>query len=133
MSAEKIFLFNNGGKKESGGEIGNWDVILDQNGQISISQAIGNEVGFSGMFKVTTEENLKLWELVEALNLRDFIMEDDLAGADKKLYTFNLKIAENEVNREVPINIAKKNSKINELLGYLKEIIPKYSDHNLAL
>jgi hypothetical protein len=126
MSEDETFLFNSGGRYHPS-PWGEWDVFISRDGQYSITQFIGDEIPYSGMFTVPKEENEKIWNIIKEIGFEQIKSSSRPGVPDEVEFRFDLKKAEQEISIILWRNDADKIEKIKNFLPKLKEIIEKYT------
>ncbi|MHA1340571.1 MAG: hypothetical protein ACTSRZ_10140 [Promethearchaeota archaeon] len=115
----KTFVFSSYDHK---GETGRWDIVLDENGHISVSQLKNDDVEFTGMSKLDNN-GMKLWNLIKEAELEKFKDISHVSSDEKKEMVFDYKDNEKEFSIIVFQEDVENNEKIQKLLRELERII----------
>lgn len=123
MAEIKNFVFHG---KDSTGATGEWDFILDETGQISITQIVDNTPDFSGMASLDNKGQ-DLWNKFNAIDLDAINFPDRTGNPGENQYTIDFHSSEKDSSRTIWSNDAKSNPKIMELLLTIQNQIEKIS------
>jgi hypothetical protein len=123
MAETKTFLFH---AKDSSGTLGEWDFILDEAGQTSVTQVIDNNPEFSGMSSLANKGQ-DFWKKIEAINIESIAFPERLGSSDEVRYTLEYKSGDKEVSKVVGVKDARTNPKIMDLILDIQNLIGKVS------
>lgn len=123
MAEFKNFLFHG---KDSTGATGEWDFILDETGQISITQIVDNNPDFSAM-AIADNKGQNLWKKFNDLNLESINFPERAGASGENQYTIDFHSSDKEISKTIWANDAKTNPKLKDLILDIQNQIGKLS------
>lgn len=123
MAEIKNILFHG---KDSTGTTGEWDFILDETGQISVTQIIDNNPEFSGMV-MADNKGQDLWNKFNQINLESINFPERAGANGETQFTIDFHSSDKEISKTIWANDGKTNPKIMDLILEIQTQIAKMS------
>lgn len=123
----RLFEFSSGGARHPSGH-GEWVIKLEFDGKMSVSHKVGSRKKNYDPFKLTEEENEKIWKTVDSINVKKLKSSTRPGVPDEVQYTFTLSDGDWKYKKSIWINDARENKEIMTLVDSFTGLIEKYLD-----
>ena len=120
------FSFSSGGAYHPEG-LGEWRVRLDASGRFEVAHQVMDEVEDFGPFQLEPEENRRIWELIEAVDIPNRKSSTRPGVPDEVQYTFALGSATCLHKVTLWINDAREDEALMALVEAIAALIEKYT------
>lgn len=127
-----VFEFSSGGAYHISG-IGEWILKVDSAGKLSIKHNVKGKVQDFGTFNLSSDENKKLWNLIDSLKVENMQTSTRPGVPDEVQYTFSLKSKSASHSARIWINDLREKNEIQQFIGYVKTLIKKFTDKDAML
>jgi len=117
--------FSSGGSRHPSGH-GEWIIKLESDGKMTVSHRVGSRQKNYDPFKLTEEENEKIWKIIDSVNVKKLESSTRDGVPDEVKYTFTLINGDNKYKKSIWINDARKNKVIVDLVESFTRLIEKY-------
>ncbi|MBD3352456.1 MAG: hypothetical protein GF364_13290 [Candidatus Lokiarchaeota archaeon] len=119
MSDMKVFVFRG---TDTTGETGDWDVVLDAQGHMSITQFKDEAVPFSGMLSLE-DKTEQVWDLIETIKFENLNFPDREPNDNESEILLDYTSKEREVSRLILADNLHDNENVMNLLLKFQELI----------
>ncbi|GEM_PF-1431705 len=127
-----LFEFKSGGASHPSGH-GEWIVTLAAPDRFSMTKKIGDKETDRGTVTLTEDEKVKLWGLIDAVDVVNLRPPHRDASPDEVILTFSVNDDVGTHIREVLINDARERETVVKLIEYLGTLIEKYAGEKPVL
>ncbi len=129
----QMFEFSSSGAYHLEG-YGEWQIKVDTAGNLSISHNVRGDVTPYGPYSLLEQENLALWQRIDAIGLETMSPPQRAGMPDEVQYSFSLDNESGRVHRvEIWINDARRNDKIVALVDQIGLLIEQYTGQTPVL
>ncbi|MCD4783416.1 MAG: hypothetical protein K8T10_06260 [Candidatus Eremiobacteraeota bacterium] len=121
----RMFEFSSGGRYHPSG-YGEWIVKLESDGEMSVSHKMRGRKKNYKSFKLTEEENEKIWKTVDSINVKKLKSSTRPGVPDEVKYTFTLSDGDRKYKKSIWINDAREKNDVMTLVDSLAGLIKKH-------
>jgi hypothetical protein len=123
---EEYLEFSSGGDYHPSG-CGQWYAKLLGDGSLAVTHIVRGETKYDDAFKLSDDETRRLFSLFCTVNIKSLKSSTRPGLPDEVRYDFTLCDGSGAYVKRMWINEARENKAVMDLVGYLEQLITKYS------